>query len=246
MIKKIQQPEVAAQVARRQRQTDPKKIGFRKALAERQDREPASMAPQRTPSRGDGGHGAFAHLSLEHASRLAYFAPAIAHHAAKYGVPAELICGLMIQESGVNPRARSSVGATGLMQLMPATARRMGVQNIHDPVQNIEGGVRYLRYLMDLFHGNIPKVLAGYNAGEGAVQKYGGVPPFAETQNYVPSVLANVRTIGAILHGGQPAMGALVRNTLPRHAIANFMPSSRETPPPLQNAESLARKMAKI
>jgi soluble lytic murein transglycosylase-like protein len=92
----------------------------------------------------------------------------------------------MHQESSFKPRAMSYKGARGLMQLMPGTALRFGVKNIWDPRQNIEGGARYMRFLLDLFAGDVRLALAGYNAGEGAVMKYGyEVPPYAETQEYV-------------------------------------------------------------
>ena len=92
----------------------------------------------------------------------------------------------MHQESSFKHRAMSHKGARGLMQLMPGTAARFGVSNIWDPKQNIEGGVRYMRFLLDLFAGDIKLALAGYNAGEGAVMKYGyQVPPYSETQEYV-------------------------------------------------------------
>jgi soluble lytic murein transglycosylase-like protein len=92
----------------------------------------------------------------------------------------------MHQESSFKPRAMSHKGARGLMQLMPGTAARFGVSNIWDPKQNIEGGARYMRFLLDLFGGDIKLALAGYNAGEGAVMKYGyQVPPYNETQEYV-------------------------------------------------------------
>jgi soluble lytic murein transglycosylase-like protein len=92
-------------------------------------------------------------------------------------------------ESAFNPRAKSNKGATGLMQLMPGTADRFGVKNINQPTENILGGVKYLRWLFTYFNGNVPLVLAGYNAGEGAVDKYGGIPPYRETQDYVQRVL---------------------------------------------------------
>jgi soluble lytic murein transglycosylase-like protein len=92
----------------------------------------------------------------------------------------------MHQESSFKPRAMSHKGARGLMQLIPPTASRFGVKNIWDPKQNIEGGARYMRFLLDLFSGDVILALAGYNAGEGAVMKYGyKVPPYNETQEYV-------------------------------------------------------------
>jgi soluble lytic murein transglycosylase-like protein len=111
--------------------------------------------------------------------------------AARNGIDPNLIVAVMRQESGFNPRARSYKGASGLMQLMPATARRFGVMNIYDPVENIEGGARYLRFLLDTFNGDINLVLAGYNAGEGAVINSGyRIPRYRETQNYVQSISA--------------------------------------------------------
>jgi soluble lytic murein transglycosylase-like protein len=102
----------------------------------------------------------------------------------------------MGQESGYKKRARSVKGASGLMQLMPATARRMGVTDIYDPRQNIEGGVKYMRLLMNMFDGNLKLALAGYNAGEGAVIKYGHqIPPYNETRDYVRRIASRYRLI---------------------------------------------------
>jgi soluble lytic murein transglycosylase-like protein len=102
------------------------------------------------------------------------------------GVDPLLLYSVMHQESSFKSRAVSPKGARGLMQLMPGTAMRFGVTNIFDPRQNIEGGARYLRFLLDRFDGNVNLALAGYNAGEGAVEKYGWrIPPYAETQEYV-------------------------------------------------------------
>lgn len=115
----------------------------------------------------------------------------IAQSAARHGVDPNLIIAVMRQESGFNFRAVSYKGATGLMQLMPATARRFGVTNIYDPAQNIEGGTSYLRFLLDKFNGDVKLVLAGYNAGENAVINSGyRIPRYRETQNYVRSISA--------------------------------------------------------
>jgi hypothetical protein len=115
----------------------------------------------------------------------------IAISAARNDVDPNLIVAVMRQESGFNSRALSYKGASGLMQLMPATARRFGVTNIFDAAQNIEGGAKYLRFLLDSFNGDVKLVLAGYNAGENAVVNSGyRVPRYRETQNYVRSISA--------------------------------------------------------
>lgn len=106
-----------------------------------------------------------------------------------YQLEPALVKAVMHVESAFNSSARSNKGAMGLMQLMPSTARRFGVQNAYSPVQNVVGGVRYLSWLFRYFNGNVVQVLAGYNAGEGAVQQYQGVPPYAETRDYVRRVL---------------------------------------------------------
>lgn len=104
----------------------------------------------------------------------------------RYQIDPLLIYAQMHQESSFKIKATSYKGASGLMQLMPGTARRFGVANIYDPKQNIEGGVKYMRWLLDTFNGDVVLALAGYNAGEGAVMKYGwNVPPYRETQEYV-------------------------------------------------------------
>src|SRR5215213_5805463 len=103
----------------------------------------------------------------------------------RHGVDPRFIHAVIWQESKYKVRARSYVGAQGLMQLMPATAKRFGCEDAHDPAANIEAGTKYLRFLLQRFNGNVSLALAGYNAGEGAVDKYNGVPPYNETQNYV-------------------------------------------------------------
>jgi len=114
----------------------------------------------------------------------------------RYGIDPLLIYSQMHQESSFKLRATSNKGASGLMQLMPGTARRMGVTNIYDPKQNIEGGVKYMRLLLDMFGGDVNLALAGYNAGEGAVMKYGiQIPPYSETQEYVRRISSRYASI---------------------------------------------------
>lgn len=109
--------------------------------------------------------------------------------AQQYGVDPRLVEAVIIQESGGDARARSSAGAEGLMQLMPGTAAALGVQDPLDPVQNVRGGITYLMEMLQKFNGNLSLALAAYNAGPGAVEQYGGVPPYAQTQRYVQDVL---------------------------------------------------------
>jgi hypothetical protein len=114
----------------------------------------------------------------------------------RYGIDPLLIYAQMHQESSFKLKALSHKGASGLMQLMPATARRLGVSNIYDPKQNIEGGVKYMRMLLDMFGQDVNLALAGYNAGEGAVMKYGrNIPPYNETREYVRRISARYASI---------------------------------------------------
>ena len=117
------------------------------------------------------------------------FDPIIANASRRYGVEQALVKAVIKAESGFQPNAVSPKGARGLMQLMPGTALMHGVRNIHEPVQNIEGGVQHLRMLLDRYANNVVLALAAYNAGEGWVDQYGGIPPFEETRNYISRVL---------------------------------------------------------
>ncbi|HET9096141.1 MAG TPA: lytic transglycosylase domain-containing protein [Candidatus Baltobacteraceae bacterium] len=110
-------------------------------------------------------------------------------NAGAWGVDPALVKAIIANESGFDASATSKTGAQGLMQLEPGTAAGLGVSNAYDPAQNIWGGTRYIRGLLDRFHGDLRLAVAAYNAGPGAVEKYGGVPPYAETQAYVENVL---------------------------------------------------------
>jgi membrane-bound lytic murein transglycosylase B len=116
--------------------------------------------------------------------------------AKKYGVPKALLTSVSRAESAFRSDISSPAGAVGMMQLMPATAKGLGVSDIKDPWQNIAGGAKYLRQLLDRFNGDATKAVAGYNAGPNAVQKYGGVPPYKETQTYVARVFDYAKELG--------------------------------------------------
>jgi soluble lytic murein transglycosylase-like protein len=120
------------------------------------------------------------------------FNDAVERIAAQEAIPALLIHSVIKVESNYNPFAVSPKGALGLMQLMPETARRFGVADVFNPIDNMRGGAKYLHYLLDLYNGNYTLAIAAYNAGEAAVEKYGSVPPFPETRNYVVQVRRSI------------------------------------------------------
>jgi hypothetical protein len=156
-----------------------------------------------TPPTAAAGAGANAPVTLASA-----VAPSYSSHiraaAARYGVPERLVSAVIRVESGFNARAVSRKGARGLMQLMPGTASMLGVRDSFDPLENIDGGVRHLRGLIDRFGNNLPLALAAYNAGEQAVAQHRGIPPYPETQDYVARILRMVGDDSAIASAPPP------------------------------------------
>jgi soluble lytic murein transglycosylase-like protein len=158
---------------------DPAVTSFQQQLQQASASGPGlsgAIAPVATAPAASGGDGAYK-AEIDAAAQ-------------KYGIDPALLRGLVRQESNFDPNAGSPAGAQGLCQLMPGTAAALGCTNPRDPAQNIDAGAKYLRQQLDAFGGDVSKALAAYNAGPGAVQRYGGVPPYAETQNYVRQVQA--------------------------------------------------------
>jgi soluble lytic murein transglycosylase-like protein len=137
----------------------------------------------------------------------------------QYGIDPELVNAVIEVESAWNPRARSRKGALGLMQLLPSTGLRLGVRDPFDPWDNIAGGVRYLRFLLDRFSGDVRLALAGYNAGENIVAARGDIPPYPETQSYVKQVLARY---GRLTLGGAQSAQIYERVEGGRVVFANY------------------------
>jgi soluble lytic murein transglycosylase-like protein len=148
--------------------------------------------------------------------------------AGEQGVESHLVHSVIRAESNYNASAVSPKGAQGIMQLIPATARRFGVSNVFDARENIQGGVRYLRFLLDYYKGDYAKAIAAYNAGEGAVDKYHGVPPYAETQNYVYRVAGNLKAARMAAVPPPAAKQSALTQTLA--SVSN----ETETPRPIQ------------
>jgi len=155
--------------------------------------------------------------------------PHIDAAAALYGVAPELVRAVMRAESEFDSRAVSSKGAQGLMQLMPATARRFGVTDPFDPRQNIFAGTQYLRLLLDLFDGDVALALAGYNAGENAVRRYNGIPPYRETRGYVKKVQAYLGSAGVVV--GPAAAASYAPASLASRRAATPAPAARNPTP---------------
>ncbi len=151
------------------------------------------------PEDKDKRHGVFFNemKRINESVRAAFFAEEIPfgeliwEKSKKYDVDPALVAAVIEQESRFKPRAKSHVGAKGLMQLMPRTGRWMGAKNLYDPEQNVDAGVKYIAYLDKRFKGNTTKIIAAYNGGEGNVMRYKGIPPFRETRTYVKKVLKN-------------------------------------------------------
>jgi len=139
--------------------------------------------------------------------------------AGEEGVEAPLVHSVIQAESNYNASAVSAKGAQGIMQLIPSTARRFGVGNTFDAEENIQGGVKYLKFLLDYYHGDYAKSIAAYNAGEGAVDKYNGVPPYSETQGYVRSVAKHLTAERQHHKAAKPGPPAQPDAETPHHPI---------------------------
>jgi len=149
---------------------------------------PAASAQEGSPVTGASASSETSRDKTQ--ARVGRFRSLIEQAAQRHHLDAALLAAVVHVESGGNPQAVSPAGAQGLTQLIPATAQRFGVRDPFDPAQSLDGAAKYLRGLLGQFGGDVSKALAAYNAGEGNVKKYGGIPPFAETQAYVPAVLA--------------------------------------------------------
>lgn len=161
-----------------------------------------AQAPSQIASTAD-------HVKQAFFQREVPFGGLIYSEAKKNDLPPELVAAVVHTESKFVPTARSHRGAVGLMQLVPKTGRWLGARNLSDPVQNIQAGTKYLRYLTDRFGGDQQKAIAAYNAGEGNVRRFGGTPPFKETRNYVARVNSFRQDLGSRVDGENAAAGAM-------------------------------------
>ena len=160
--------------------------------------------------------------ALKYSKRAGEYTPLIEKACTKYNVDPDLVKAVIQVESAYNSEARSHAGAMGLMQLMPGTAERFGVKQIYDPNENVHGGVQYLKFLLTLFNNDLPLAVAAYNAGEGAVQRFKGIPRYTETQNYVRKVLTLYGKEGYASSGPLPVAPKTIYKYMDSKGILNF------------------------
>lgn len=151
-------------------------------------------------------------LKRSYRQSVGQFSSLVSEKADKYRLDPDLLMAVIKTESDFNPYAVSPKGAMGLMQLMPGTASRLGVKDSFDPAQNIDGGSRYLRYLLDYFNGSVSLALAAYNAGENAVTRWQNIPPYKETQQYVRKIMSDYRKETVPIAGGRSGQMKLASN----------------------------------
>jgi soluble lytic murein transglycosylase-like protein len=182
---------------------------------------------------GSSGRGSDFTWLAKQRNRKTRFDAIIDKYAVQYGVDPVLVRAVIQVESDFNPNCVSNKGARGLMQLMPETAKRYGVAKMHDPEENIRGGVRYLADLLEMFRNDLPRVLAAYNAGENAVLRYAGIPPYSETTTYVNRALTvyygapyGQATSFAGHRGGRKLAGGFTA-TVTQPLVSTLMPGLR-------------------
>ncbi len=200
----------------------------------------ANIAGNQTADLYSRGHASPSVAKLAASSQPQEIRQAVQKEAGRAKVDPKLVRAIIKVESDGNPKAVSSKGAQGLMQLIPATARRFGVDNPFDANQNIHGGVSYLRYLLDLFKGNVPLTLAAYDAGEHRVIRNGGIPPIPETQNYVRKVTALYQADGGsngFENANQQARTVAIYRFVDSSGVVHFATGDDDLPQNVQLAE---------